>query len=140
MAYPINYNPYNFQMPQLQVQQPQQQQPGIQYVNGKESANAYQMQPNSSMLLMDSNDAKFYIKTSDASGFCTVKTYTFKEEIESTESNQYVTKQEFEEFKQQLLKGVSNESNTREQCNVTGNASNVERSKSSGLFNGASQK
>lgn len=140
MAYPINYNPYNFQMPQLQVQQPQQQQPGIQYVNGKESANAYQMQPNSSMLLMDSNDAKFYIKTSDASGFCTVKTYTFQEEIESTENNQYVTKQEFEEFKQQLLKGVSNESNTREQCNVTGNASNVERSKSSGLFNGASQK
>lgn len=25
MAYPINYNPYNFQMPQLQVPQPQPQ-------------------------------------------------------------------------------------------------------------------
>lgn len=142
MAYPINYNPYNFQMPQLQVPQPQPQpqQSGIQYVNGRESANAYQMQPNSSILLMDSNDAKFYIKTADASGFCTIKTYTFQEEIENTESNQYVTKKEFEEFKQQLLKGVSNESNTREQCNVTSNAGNVERSKSTGLFNGTSSK
>lgn len=139
MQYPMT-NPYQLQMPQLQMPQlqvpqavqPQQQ---IQYVNGRESANAYQIGPNSSVLLMDSNEAKFYIKTSDASGFCTVKTYTFQEEVENTENSQYVTKSEFEEFKQQLLKGVSNESATSGQHNDTSTPSDDERSKSSGFFN-----
>ena len=139
MQYPIT-NPYQLQMPQLQMpqlQMPQTVQPQqqIQYVNGRESANAYQIGPNSSVLLMDSNDAKFYIKTSDASGFCTVKTYTFQEETENTENSQYVTKSEFEEFKQQLLKGVSNESTASGQHNDTSITSYDERSKSPRLFN-----
>lgn len=75
----------------------------IQYVNGKQSAEAYQMNPNSTVLLMDKNEPKFYIKQSDASGFCTTRTFTFEEVTEDqlpAVVDNYVTKEEFNSLKQ----------------------------------------
>lgn len=44
------------------------QQTNITFVNGIEGAKAYQMSPNSSALLMDSDNSKFYVKTTDSLG------------------------------------------------------------------------
>lgn len=98
-VYPFQSSPYL---------QPQQQTQSIQYVNGKQSAEAYQMPANSSVILMDSNQARFYMKQTDASGIATIKTYDFKE-TEAEKPTEYVTKQEFEKFKQSM-KGVKHES------------------------------
>ena len=88
-------------MPQ-QPQQPQQTS-HIQYVNGIESAKAYIMQPNSSALLMDSERPRFYVKSSDASGFCTVKAFDFAEVKEETaDTGEYVTKSEFDALKSKI--------------------------------------
>ena len=100
--YPIYPNPYQ----QLITPQPQQQ--NIQYVNGKPSAETYQMPASSSVILMDSNLPRFYMKQTDASGMATIKSYDFKE-TEAEKPTEYVTKAEFEKFKANL-KGARNES------------------------------
>ena len=88
-----------------QLRQPAQ---GIQYVNNRQSAEAYQLAPNSSVILMDSNQARFYMKQTDASGMATLKVYDFKEAKEE-KPEEYVTKAEFEKFKA-TMKGGRNES------------------------------
>ena len=97
------YPLYPFQTPQLPVQTQ-----NIQYVNGKQSAESYQMPANSSVILMDSNLPRFYMKQTDASGMATIKSYDFKE-TEVEKPKEYVTKAEFESFKAKL-KGEKHES------------------------------
>ena len=87
--------------------QPQQSM-SIQYVNGKTSAETFQMPSNSSVILMDSNLPRFYLKQTDASGMATIKSYDFKE-TEEEKPKEYVTKAEFESFKAKL-KGDRHES------------------------------
>ena len=99
--YPLH--PFQNYLPQQQIQ-------NIQYVNGKSSAEAYQMPANSSVILMDSGRARFYMKQTDASGVATVKAYDFKE-AEEEKPAEYVTKSEFEQFKAQM-KGVKDESDS----------------------------
>ena len=69
----------------------------IQYVNGKASAEAYNTQPNQSVLLMDSNEDRFYIVRSDASNFKTIEEYEFHKVEEKKTS--YVTQDDFNELK-----------------------------------------
>ena len=57
----------------IPVAQPQME---IQRVNGEESAKAYPIGPNSSVLLLDVNDPLVWVVTTDASGFKTVTPYT----------------------------------------------------------------
>ena len=83
---------------------PQSQPQTIQYVNGKQSAETYQMAANSSVILMDSNLPRFYMKQTDASGMATIKAYDFKE-TEEEKHAEYVTKAEFEAFKTKLRGG-----------------------------------
>lgn len=106
--YPPMQNP--FMLPtQMIPQAPIVQQQSIQYVNGRQSVDSYQLPANSSVILMDSNIARFYVKQTDASGVATVKSYDFKE-TEEEKPKEYVTKEEFELFKSSL-KGVKHESN-----------------------------
>lgn len=69
--------PGQFGMPQMPA--PTQQMNQIQFVNGIESAKAFTLGPNQSVILMDSNKPVFYQKQADASGFCTIKAYSFQE-------------------------------------------------------------
>jgi len=85
---------------------PQQQ--NIQYVNDRQSAESYQMSPNSSVILMDANLSRFYMKQTDASGQATIKAYDFKE-VAKEKPIEYVTKAEFEAYKAKM-KGGRNES------------------------------
>lgn len=89
----------------------------IQYVNNKQSAESYQMPVNSSVILMDSNLPRFYMKQTDASGIATIKSYDFKE-TEDEKPTEYVTKAEFEKFKANLKGGrheSTNDANRKQQ-------------------------
>lgn len=55
-------------------------QTNITFVNGVEGAKAYQLSPNSSVLLMDSDNSKFYVKSTDSLGVAKLSCYTFTEE------------------------------------------------------------
>ena len=75
-------------------------------VMGPESARAFQIGPNSQVILMDSNKPIFYMKNSDSSGYSETRAFEFKEiplNQEPTSSNnskeEYVTKTDFEEYK-----------------------------------------
>lgn len=102
-----SYNPqfqqFNAQMAQqrLSQMQPMQQPNELQFVNGIESAQMYQMPPNSKQILMDSNRARFYLKETDASGMARVTAYDFAEAKDDSPQTDYVTRAEFEELRSQ---------------------------------------
>lgn len=52
---------------------------GLIWVSGEVGAKSWQVQPNSTVLLMDSEAERFYIKSCDGSGMPTLKTYEYKE-------------------------------------------------------------
>lgn len=56
---------------------------GITWVNGIEGAKAYQLAPNTTALLMDSEGSRFYIKTTDTSGMPTIRRFSFTEIFET---------------------------------------------------------
>lgn len=99
------FNPYNPQFQQFNAQMAQQrlmqmQPPSeLQFVNGIESAQMYQMPPNSKQILMDSNRARFYLKETDASGMAKVTAYDFAEAHDDAPKADYVTRAEFDELR-----------------------------------------
>lgn len=114
MAYP-NFQPYPQMMtnPYLQNQQTTN---GINWVQGIEGAKAWQLQPNSNIVLLDSeNDGKFYIKTSDNVGMCNLRVFKYEEITnvpkQSTELDlsEYVKKSELESLIKSIIGGQNNE-------------------------------
>ena len=111
------YNPNNFMSPYPQIQfpayRPQSTTPvnnqnadQIIKVNGIESARAYPTQPNSMIALFDANDDIFYVKTTDASNYPTIRRFRFVEESEeAARDEKYVTVEEFNKFKEEMLNG-----------------------------------
>lgn len=71
------WNPYNPQNP-YQAQSPYQppQRGEIIKVNGRGGAEAFQLMPNSSILLLDANDPIVWLKTTDGAGYPTLIPYT----------------------------------------------------------------
>lgn len=63
-----------------QGNQPMQQYTNITFVNGIEGAKAFQLSPNSSVLMMDSENQKFYVKTTDNLGVAKISSYSFSED------------------------------------------------------------
>lgn len=110
-----NYNPmtnqfmmnsYQNQMNQMQNQyQPQNQ--SLIRVTGIDGAKAYPMQPNSVVPLFDNDNDIMYIKTTDGAGFPTIKAFSFApyELTPSKNSNDFVTRAEFEELKGMIENG-----------------------------------
>ena len=76
----------------------------IVYVQGDAGAKAYPLANGYTMLLMDSENQRFFIKSTDASGMPSMKTYKFEEEvIPEPEKIEYVTKADFEEFENKII-------------------------------------
>ena len=98
-------NPYYRPLQQTQTQ-------GIQWVQGREGAKAYQLQPNGNIVLMDSeNDGIFYIKTSDNVGMCNLRTFSFTEMTNADakiDPNEYVKKSELKVLLEEMLGGSNN--------------------------------
>ena len=108
MAYPyynpVNYNPNfnpNYYTPTHTVN-------GIVWVQGETGAKAYPVLPNTTVLLMDSEAQRFYLKSADVSGvpsplrvfeYNEIANMTQNKGAEATEApkdDKYITREEFE--------------------------------------------
>ncbi len=116
MAYGYNPYPQNyFQQPTQypayqQTYTPQnytpQQNNGVLWVQGEEGAKAYMVAAGNSVLLMDSENPVFYLKSCDQSGIPSLRMFDYTErttartapQAASVPSEQFVTRKEFEEF------------------------------------------
>lgn len=104
-----NYNNINNMM-NNQNQQPQAN--NYFYVNGIIGAKSFQMQPNQTVMLMDSDSPMCYMKQSNSMGQSTLRYFKLVEVDENDltqdnkakpkESAEYVVRAEFEELKQKL--------------------------------------
>ena len=115
---------YNPQMNNQQIFTQEQTQNLIR-VNGIEGAKTYQMSANSTVALFDSNEDIMYIKTTDGAGFPSIRTFSFtevKEENKSTQQSDYISRQEFEEFKKELMNN-GKQSISRSKSNLTDKSS-----------------
>jgi hypothetical protein len=80
-------------------------------VNGLQGAKDHIVQPNQTAWLMDNNDMRFYVKSSDSLGVTTLKAYRFEEITDTAgqatgqiDMSQYVQRGEFEDLKAQIDK------------------------------------
>lgn len=105
------YNPYMTQM-QMPVQSPQTNN-GLIWVQGEAGAKSYMVPPNSTVMLMDSENQQFFLKSTDVSGMpqpLRVFEYTEKPQnapnkapvAQSIDYSSFVTKAELEAFKAQI--------------------------------------
>lgn len=122
--FPATYQQYypqqNYTQQNYQSQQTYPQQSGITWVDGVSSAKAYPVANGTSILLMDSNENAFYIKSADQSGMPSVRIFDYSErtvaqpqhpqvaqpqeqitEVPEIDLSIYVTK---DEFKNELKK------------------------------------
>lgn len=106
MAYnpylPTNYNP-NYFLPYPQQQN--QNTNSIVWVQGTEGAKAYPVGAGNNVLLMDSEESVFYIKSSDQSGMpmpLRIFDYTERTEQKEIETN-FVTKDELDKTIAELM-------------------------------------
>lgn len=109
--------------PQMNNQQflPQIQTQNLIRVNGIEGAKAYQMSANSIVSLFDANEDIMYIKSTDGAGFPSIRTFSFtevKEENKPTQQVDYISREEFEEFKKELMNN-GKQSISRSKSNLT---------------------
>lgn len=113
------YNPLQPQMDRLAQMQTQYQSPtqpqvpqtnqGILWVQGEAGAKSYLVAPNTSVLLMDSENSQFYIKTTDQAGMPTLRTFVYQEvtgapqdaqkQAEKNLDDKYVTRQEYNDLR-----------------------------------------
>ena len=119
---PYSSNPYNNNnylnrnyIPSTPTTQQQQQsyQNNIIWVKGKENARSMQIPPNSTVILLDSEVGKFYIKTTDDIGLGKLRVFSYVEEPDNDSVNtsssvpnidlsNYVTKTELEEIVKEI--------------------------------------
>ena len=81
-------------------------------VTGPESAKAYSVPPNSSVVLFDANEAIFYLKSTDDSGFATLRTFEFSEKapdvldvpgkLDAVDVSGFATKEDLESIEKKL--------------------------------------
>ena len=100
------YQPMGYRM-----QQPQPQTgSGLIWVTGIEGAKSYLVAPNTTVMLMDSEGQRFYIKSSDQSGMpMPIRIFDYQEQTASTgdkmsQVETYVTRKEFEELEKRIAK------------------------------------
>lgn len=91
---------------------PPRQNNGVIWVNGIEGAKGYIIQPNSTVVLMDSEQNCFYLKTTNEAGVPSIRIFEFKEKTQTTPTQNeinfdeklknYVPRAEFDEIKNTL--------------------------------------
>lgn len=122
MAYnyfPTGYMPQYYPQVGTQMSSPQQNQQtnGIIWVQGEAGAKSYLVAPNTTVQLWDSEAQVIYLKSADASGMPSMKIidYTIRDMTQpqpaQTVQQNYVTKDEFDEFKQQVQKMIGGRNN-----------------------------
>lgn len=109
---------YQQNMPQPQPQyqpqtvpQPQAINQGLLWVQGEAGAKSYLVTPNTTVLLMDSEGSRFYLKSTDNAGMPNLRTFEYTEVTQNAPQSQqsaqtnlddkYVTRDEYEGLKRQ---------------------------------------
>ena len=95
--------------PQMPMQQPRQDQNGLIWVQGEAGAKSWYITPGSTVLLMDSENQRFYLKSADMNGVPAMRTFTYSEvgaakPQEATETVNFVTVDEFNGFRDEVLR------------------------------------
>lgn len=112
------YNPYQpvpDQLGQLRASYQQMYQPapmqsnnGLLWVQGEAGAKSYLVAPSTTVLLMDSEAQRFYLKSSDAAGMPTMKTFEYQEvttpKTETAYAEPPVSRSEFLELKEAVAR------------------------------------
>ena len=101
-----NANPMAMQGFQLPMNRPDPT--GLNWVQGEAGAKSWFVTPGSTVLLMDSEAMRFYLKTADANGLPSMRTFEYTEvgavkPTEATQPAQYVSVDVFEDFKKQVM-------------------------------------
>ena len=111
-------NPMPGQMPmqgfqqyptQLPMQQPRQDANGLIWVQGEAGAKSWFVNPGSTVLLMDSENQRFYLKSADMNGVPAMRTFAYSEvgaakPQEATETVNFVTVDEFNGFRDEVFR------------------------------------
>lgn len=112
--FPSGYQPYYGAMQNAPAQN-QQANNGINWVQGINAAKSFPVGAGQSVLLMDSEGLTFYIKSTDQSGmplplrifdFTERKTDGHEPAIGKIPTADYVSRDEFEEFKEEMKKSM----------------------------------
>lgn len=114
-----NYQQVIGSPPPVQVNQ------GLLWVQGESGAKSYLVAPNTTVLLMDSESQRFYLKTTDNSGMPNLRTFEYSEVTQksfnalspsfSEEKDKYVTRDEYEDLKsryEEIMERLNNIQNT----------------------------
>lgn len=106
---PYQLPPQTYQAPQV----PAQQNNGIVWVQGEAGAKAHLVAPGQSVMLMDSEGMRFYIKVSDASGMpMPLRVFEYHEvtgaqqtvePAQQFDTTQFVTREEFEKAMSKVM-------------------------------------
>ena len=116
-------SPYQDRLSQLQnnyqqtVGTPTQVNQGLLWVSGEVGAKSYLVAPNSTVLLMDSDAQRFYLKSADSSGMPSLRVFEYSEVSNAPQNtpqapysdlkeldSKYVTRSEYEGLKRQYEK------------------------------------
>ena len=84
-------------------QQPQNPNPGFVWVQGEAAARSFMVAPGATVLLMDSDSTRFYIKSADPSGMPSMRVFEYTEvdpnaarqQLAHDMTAQYVTREEY---------------------------------------------
>lgn len=74
-------------------------------VNGMGSVNAFQTLPNTRTVLFHSSEPIFYCKVTDDNNYPNIKVYRYTEIKPTSQESQFVTIEEFNKFKEDILNG-----------------------------------
>lgn len=94
-----NSNPSMFMQPVPQVQS------GLVWVNGEEGAKEYPVAKGNTVLLLDSQDSYFYMKSVDLTGIVSIRKFKFEEivvEVKSEEVKEKEMNKEIEDLKSEF--------------------------------------
>lgn len=113
-GYPMDPIHYSYQQPMPQSgtsyvpQQPQQMAPQYQYysyivVNSEDEADKVPLELNAQILILNLNNGKAYVRKRDSLGQYTMEKFLVVKE-DAPQAVSYVTKEEFESFKNMIIK------------------------------------
>ncbi len=106
-------NPMTAQMPMQGFQMPMNRPDptGLNWVQGEAGAKSWYITPGSTVLLMDSENQRFYLKSADMNGVPAMRTFEYNEvgsqkPQEAPQAANFVTVDTFNEFRNDILKRI----------------------------------
>lgn len=106
-----NANPMPTQMPMQGFQMPMQRPDptGLNWVQGETGAKSWLVNPGATVLLMDSENQRFYLKSADMNGVPAMRTFEYSEigapkPQEAMQTVNFVSVEEFNGFRDEVLK------------------------------------